>query len=328
MSDNPSFNRRDFLKISGLTVASAALGASKFNGVVNKLVLADTIVNSESGISQELRRQKLEEATEKGVLEEWLKFSALELYAKSTGMVLGMNTVRQFMYGEGQTLDIKPLIPKSVKENPVYMWDTSMEDLALMTDNQVLDAFARNSMQWALYSNLDFKTRHFNIESGLFRQQISVSGAGFGVNEDFEKSLNMFTFSFNGGILKATENIDEEVVVVDVLGGDYKMTDIYDWDQLKLGASLNVNGVFDFMLQVLDNAGIDEPKSWLLDKRDKIRMGEHGDFLSKQIISVTNHDGYKLQKSGVAKIFKIESEWETSEFQIRVPFRVLNNKAK
>ena len=230
MSDRPTaadkMSRRDFLKW-GAVMTGGLLGALiTVRGEVDRAfgltVLVDALINFDSGISQITRRQKLDEAATKGmnnpeIFTSWLKFIGLEIYAKANGWVLAEATIRQFMYGGGEKIDVKTIIPQSLRNEPGWLDTNKSFDLKTASDQQILEAFSAHSLNKALFVNPEYTNRNLPLEvfpkgKNLYRilsknklpANLTISAAGDGANQDGLYSMNMFTQTFTGKMTEIT----------------------------------------------------------------------------------------------------------------------------
>lgn len=328
-------SRRDFLKLAGAGFGTLAVEWS-LGPLARVATYLDRVLNLDEGNAAQ-RYAKLQEAanktvTEPELLSSWLKFCALEVYAGVNGLVLAEATLRRFMFGAGKSLDIKNLIPRSVRNDAGWLGDTETLDVVTSSDQEILEGFAHHAVNKALGINIEFTNRKFNIAvfptgdemRAILRDnrktEILISGAGEGVNRDGLYSMNMFTHEFTGKIVAADEGY--QVWGVEVVDGFYRLEDLYDWDDKVFftGATLRLGDALGFFSNMIEKLGVRRPTEWL---RENMDPEQFVDLLTKEIVRIDDSDGVRLQQSDLAQPFKIETQWGVPKMQIVIPNKVL-----
>lgn len=325
---------RDKLKAFGLVVAAGGVAALDVAlHIRNTIGLAagiDALLNLDSGISLRDRQHKLEQAVKESIrdpeiLISWLKFSALEVYANINSLVMAEKTLRQFMYGQGETVDIKDLLVASIRYEPGWLDKPAGMDINAVWGQTILDFFAQTAINKSLFINPGFTNRKFNLEvfpkPKRLRQvldnnqftPIRISGAGDGVNRDGLYSMNMFTQEYTGNISKvfgspATGFMGWKVLVVD---GKYCLQDRYDWQGKNLfqGVILYPNDLIVFA----EKLGVPDADKWI-----KKRFSNN-----KELVRVDDNDGLRLQESGLARPFNIQAAWSVEKMNLVIPEKLL-----
>lgn len=321
-------SRREFLSLLGLAVGGAAETVIKLNQVFNWASAIEVWLNADSNISQKIRKQKLEAAALKSVgqpevLTSWLKFCALEVYARTKGLVLAETVIRQFMYGKGEAVDITGRIPQSLRNYPdsLTMPWLSETEVRGFSDERLRYEWAFYGLTSALKLRDDLTT---DPDKNKLRQKLEkgepfllqVSGAGDGPNRDCLYSLHGFS-QFLIARVKRVQRSGEDWVL-DLVKGKYRLTDRYKFDEGRNvnGLELNQFHLVDFTVRWLRRLGItDDPDKWLTEHLSREKLIA---LQNKRIIGVDDRDGLRLQEAGLACPVPITANWELPKFSLSI----------
>lgn len=241
----------------------------------------------------------------------WLKFNGAEQYAKHTGLPLVSKTLKHFLFGNSETLDLtKEYQESALDPRHKFAVPPDYRNMSYMTGHLIssnlnyhTNLAGEDQSAFSIDGNVVDFVNSIRSNKPIHMKSSMVVHDGLD-EEDLRNSLNQFTLYLEGDITNSTEEIvmrpeEWKQYAITMKNPTVAFYDRYDW---KAGAGFGGSGtLLDLVCGVLEELGIEDPSTYLLD-----RLGRDGwEKLRTSTVEISDDDGTLLTKYRFGKEYDI-----------------------